>query len=106
MITAILLTHHHDDHVGGVAELLSDGPVAADVAVYGPASEPIKYVTVTLHGGAEVAMSAPNFHCQIKDDPGHTAGHIAYFGRRLRRPAPVIERRCVAAVFTECRFQT
>jgi hydroxyacylglutathione hydrolase len=79
LITAILLTHHHDDHVGGVAELLSDGPVAGDVAVYGPASEPIEHVTVKLRGGAEVAVSTPDFHCQIMDVPGHTAGHIAYF---------------------------
>lgn len=74
-LTAILLTHHHDDHVGGVADLLNDTPVP----VYGPSSEAIETVTHPLQGGEQVHFDAPALDFNVLAVPGHTRGHLAYF---------------------------
>ena len=74
-LDAILITHHHADHVGGVAALTARWPVP----VYGPAAEDIKGVTVALREDDQVAL--PNFVEQpfrVMEVPGHTSGHIAY----------------------------
>ncbi|KAF1024856.1 MAG: Hydroxyacylglutathione hydrolase GloB [Burkholderia plantarii] len=74
-LTAILLTHHHADHVGGVAGLLADTPVP----VYGPAAEDIAQVTHPLAGGVQVRIASPALELDVFDVPGHTRGHLAYY---------------------------
>ncbi|MCB1907597.1 MAG: hydroxyacylglutathione hydrolase [Rhodocyclaceae bacterium] len=74
-LTAILLTHHHADHTGGVAALARAG-----LPVYGPAAEHIAGVTHPLADGDRVAIDAPSLALQVIAVPGHTRGHIAYFG--------------------------
>ncbi len=71
---AILLTHHHADHVGGVAQLRTLYPKAV---VYGPAFEAIDGIDVRLSGGQSVALLG--LELDVIDVPGHTSGHIAYF---------------------------
>jgi hydroxyacylglutathione hydrolase len=68
----ILVTHHHADHVGGVADLLEvlAGPV------YGPATEALPVAVRGLRGGDAVTLLG--WHYEVLDVPGHTAGHIAY----------------------------
>ena len=73
-LTAILLTHHHADHVGGVPGLLARFPVP----VYGPRGEAIAGVTIPLGEGDTVALARPALALQVLDVPGHTAGHIAF----------------------------
>lgn len=75
-LAAILLTHHHGDHTGGVAELLSRGPVP----VFGPASEAIDGVTAPLREADTVSLPELNGGFQVMGVPGHTRGHIAYYG--------------------------
>ena len=75
-LAAILLTHHHGDHTGGVADLLARNPVP----VYGPAGEPIAGITVPLREGDAVALPGFQDRFQVIDVPGHTRGHIAYYG--------------------------
>ena len=72
-LAAILVTHHHLDHVGGVAALRPrlQGPV------YGPARENIPQPFVPLVNGETVSVLGQRF--EVIDVPGHTAGHIAYF---------------------------
>lgn len=75
-LAAILLTHHHADHVGGVKEIVSR---YTTLPVYGPAHESIAEVTVALKGGARVEIVAPAISFDVIDVPGHTRGHIAYY---------------------------
>ncbi|WP_043283497.1 hydroxyacylglutathione hydrolase [Paraburkholderia oxyphila] len=77
-LVAILLTHHHNDHVGGVADLLTD----ERVPVYGPAGEalgPLDAFVTRVKGGDALHLDAPELDFKVMDVPGHTRGHIAYF---------------------------
>jgi hydroxyacylglutathione hydrolase len=75
-LAAILVTHHHGDHVGGVLALAE----RFAVPVYGPAGEDIPGRTIALREGDEVALAPMGLRFRIFDVPGHTAGHIAYYG--------------------------
>jgi len=72
-LSAILVTHHHGDHVGGVLDLKS----RTGARVYGPAGEQIEGVDIGLRGGEHAEVLGADF--RVIDVPGHTAGHIAYF---------------------------
>ena len=74
---AILITHHHGDHVGGVRHLLREFP---GIPVYGPARENIPAMTHPLKEGDEIVDPGSGQMFRILDVPGHTAGHIAYYG--------------------------
>ncbi len=73
---AILVTHHHPDHVGGVAELAGE----LQIPVYGPATENIPDRDVALAEGDQVLLESMDLEFSVVDCPGHTAGHIAYQG--------------------------
>lgn len=73
-LAAILLTHHHGDHTGGIDELLAHHPVP----VYGPAKEAIAGITAPLREGDAVALPGIRARIEVLDVPGHTRGHIAY----------------------------
>jgi hydroxyacylglutathione hydrolase len=75
-LSAVLITHHHYDHVGGVPELSESFP---GLRVYGPAGESIKGVTDPLREGDRPEIIGLEADFQVFDLPGHTAGHIAYF---------------------------
>ncbi|MCE1249855.1 MAG: MBL fold metallo-hydrolase, partial [Comamonadaceae bacterium] len=72
-LQAILVTHHHGDHVGGVAQLRA----ATGAPVFGPAQETIPGPYTPLTAGQP--CHALDLAWQVLDVPGHTAGHIAYF---------------------------
>ncbi|MDB5833150.1 MAG: hydroxyacylglutathione hydrolase [Caballeronia sp.] len=78
-LTAILLTHHHHDHVGGVAKLLVSQSADGEIPVIGPAGEAIEHLTRRVKQGDHVSIASPALDCSVIDVPGHTAGHIAYF---------------------------
>jgi hydroxyacylglutathione hydrolase len=75
-LTAIVNTHHHGDHVGGNAGLLARAPVP----VCGPARETIPGRTQALAEGDRITVPGIGLALRVLDVPGHTAGHIAYFG--------------------------
>jgi hydroxyacylglutathione hydrolase len=77
-LVAILLTHHHADHIGGVPDLLE----RFDVPVYGPQLEKIATVAYPLTEGDTVTISKPGLEFSVLDVPGHTRGHIAYVAHR------------------------
>jgi hydroxyacylglutathione hydrolase len=76
-LVAILLTHKHGDHTGGVEDLLQAWP---DAVVYGPANEPIKTIINPVTGGDRVVLSDLDVEFVVMDVPGHTEGHLAYYG--------------------------
>ena len=76
-LAAILLTHHHADHAGGVPGLLE----RFKVPVYGPRKEAIPGITRPLGEGDAVILPELPLHLDVLDVPGHTAGHIAYVAR-------------------------
>jgi len=82
-LTAILLTHHHPDHVGGVQRLVD----ASGATVYGPATEDLPVCDTAMKGGARFEDSALGIDLTVIDVPGHTAGHIAYAGSVGGTPA-------------------
>lgn len=73
-LKAILLTHHHHDHIGGVLDLINNYP---DVVVYGPEDSRIPYITHTLK--PDTLLTLPPCHFQILDTPGHTSTHISLY---------------------------
>ena len=73
---AILITHKHSDHTGGIAGLLSAFPEAS---VCGPAAEPITGLTQRLRDGDRVDLPGIDAGLAVIEVPGHTEGHIAYY---------------------------
>jgi len=73
-LEAILITHHHHDHVGGIKELIEQ----YDVKIYGPQNELIEGLTYPVAEGFCIEFPFLESWCQVIDVPGHTLGHIAY----------------------------
>ncbi|MCE7629421.1 hydroxyacylglutathione hydrolase, partial [Vibrio fluvialis] len=74
-LEAILITHHHNDHIGGVPELVRQYP---NVDVVGPAQEPIPTLTHPVDAGDQIELFDERF--MVLGLPGHTLGHIGYVG--------------------------
>ena len=72
-LEAILVTHHHADHTGGVADLRD----ATGAQVFGPLHETMPEPLTRLADGD--AINLLGLHLRVIDVPGHTAGHIAYY---------------------------
>ena len=68
----ILLTHKHDDHVGGVEAIVTQYP---KTIVYGP-EETQEFNDQTIYSGDVFELNGNNF--EVFDTPGHTEGHISY----------------------------
>ena len=75
-LTAILATHHHGDHVGGLEWLANRWKCE----VFGPAGEKIDGLTTRLREGDRLTVPGLDLALEVLDVPGHTAGHIAYVG--------------------------
>jgi hydroxyacylglutathione hydrolase len=75
-LAAIVITHHHPDHTGGIALLRKTW----DVPVYGPRAEHPKIagLTTLLDDGDEIELFGERY--TVIAVPGHTLGHIAYYG--------------------------
>ena len=75
-LAAILLTHHHADHIGGVARLLERGPVP----VIGPDDGRIPVRTRTVRDAERCELPELGLGFDILAVPGHTLSHIAFWG--------------------------
>ena len=72
-LQAILVTHHHSDHVGGIDRLRQ----ATGAQVFGPLSEKLPEPVTRVAPGTP--MSLLGLTWQVLPVPGHTAGHIAWY---------------------------
>jgi hydroxyacylglutathione hydrolase len=77
ILDAILLTHHHYDHTGGVGELTA----RYSAKVYGPANEPIPAINQAVREGDVIDLHG--LQLRVLDTPGHTRGHVCYTNNRL-----------------------
>ncbi|WP_295446631.1 hydroxyacylglutathione hydrolase [uncultured Thiodictyon sp.] len=79
-LTAVLVTHHHGDHVGGLAELALAFP---GLTVIGPNDSHIRGLTRQVGEGEVVAPPGLTSRFTVWEVPGHTATHIAFLGEGL-----------------------
>ena len=75
---AILLTHHHGDHIGGVGELLQRWP---GLPVVAPADDRIPVASRRVGDGEQLEFDGWAFN--VLAVPGHTVSHIAFHGHGL-----------------------
>ena len=75
-LRAILLTHHHGDHIDG-ARLLQ---AHHDTPIYAPRDDRIAHATYRLDDGDVLALDAPRARFEVIGVPGHTLSHLAYAG--------------------------
>lgn len=85
-LDAILLTHHHNDHVGGVLELQQ----ATQAVIYGPARENLPACDHRMSEGDTLELASVDLSLCVLDVPGHTAGHIAYHGVLGSQEQPIV----------------
>ena len=76
-LTCVLITHHHDDHVGGLDELIDAFP---GLRVHGPNDKRIPHLTDPHHEGETFQPGGFETRFRVMEVPGHTASHIAYLG--------------------------
>ena len=104
-LTDILVTHHHNDHIGGIREVKQQFPNARIVA---PAPDKARVPGADLYVGEGEKVKIGNLDVAIFETPGHTKGHIVYYfeqdkllfagdtlfalgcGRAFEEPAPVL----------------
>ncbi|WP_233842984.1 hydroxyacylglutathione hydrolase [Dyella sp. 2HG41-7] len=78
-LCAILLTHHHNDHIGGAGELAE----THGVPVYAPDDARIAVATHRVHDGDTVTLQHPAARFRVMAVPGHTLSHIVYAGESV-----------------------
>ena len=78
-LEAILITHHHFDHTGGIEDML----LFKDVDVYGPVNN-ISSINKQLMNGNLINVIGIDF--QVIEIPGHTLDHIAFYSETFEEP--------------------
>ncbi|GAA6152636.1 hydroxyacylglutathione hydrolase [Pseudoteredinibacter isoporae] len=76
-LTAIINTHHHYDHTGGIAELCESFP---NCTVYGPSSQVLSQHPCQQDDEVEIL---PGLTFKVMEVPGHTLDHIAFYSNEL-----------------------
>lgn len=75
-LQTILITHYHQDHIGGVGKLLASYP---DLKAFAPKHEPYDFKHTPIAEPDKVPLGSWLSHAEVIDLPGHTLGHVAYY---------------------------
>ena len=78
-LKAILITHHHFDHTGGIDEV----KLFSSTKVYGPKND-ISSIDVRVEVGQALSLIGIDF--EIIELPGHTLDHIAFYTNNNGNP--------------------
>ena len=78
-LKAILITHHHFDHTGGIDEV----KLFSSAKVYGPKND-ISSIDVRVKFGQALSLIGMDF--EIIELPGHTMDHIAFYTNNNGNP--------------------
>lgn len=94
-LCAILITHRHNDHIGGISKLRE----VYNTRVYGPRSESIPQITHYLGEGGHLEIEELGMHFDIMSVPGHVPEHIAYIGNGMLFCGDVLFGCCCGKMF-------
>ena len=120
-LTDILVTHHHNDHIGGIAGVKEQFP---DARVVGPAPDRERVPGADIYVSENDTVKVGNLSIRVLETPGHTKGHIVYYfeedkillagdtlfalgcGRSFEAPAEILHGSCMklAALPPETRI--
>ena len=78
-LAAILITHHHHDHTGGITALISRYPIP----VIGPLNDGVTSLTKKVNEPDEITITNFPLTFSVLAIPGHTKGHIAYYAKGM-----------------------
>lgn len=78
-LCALLLTHHHHDHIGGVDEILSQHPVPT----FGPKDPRMPQVNQLVAEGDRVEVPELALALKVLETPGHTSSHIVFHNEEI-----------------------
>jgi hydroxyacylglutathione hydrolase len=78
-LRAILLTHHHPDHIAGAAALAAE----TGARIHAPVDERIVDADDRVRDGDRIVIAEPATQFDVIAVPGHTSSHIAYHGEGL-----------------------
>ena len=74
-LTAALCTHHHNDHIGGIADLLDEYP---NLEVYGFYQDKKRIPLITKPVEDNDRFSVCGIDVDVIHTPGHTSTHVVY----------------------------
>lgn len=78
-LTAILITHHHHDHIGGIDGIINQH----NVPVYAPYHEKFNFKYHQVQENSKIQLFDNTLELSVMEVPGHTLEHIIYHGNKL-----------------------
>jgi len=78
-LAGILVTHHHNDHIGGIKQL-KNWQKNDVLPIAGPNSSRFPFVTIAVEEGDGVTLEPLGLSLKVMEVPGHTNDHIAFYG--------------------------